>query len=175
MRPSRQSESEVVSERRYSVNGARHRTILRIAGRTMRPDNLILRGAARTPLLRMGTCGWASRCRLVVRQRLTRSGAVGAGNFPIGVFIEWRRPYLAIEASAHAGAHPARLCGCADTRPRRTDSPESVLFNMFAVACAGLGWRACQRCREDGQCQKPDRRSCHTALQGTVRRAGAYM
>ena len=93
------------------------------------------------------------------------SGAVGARNFPIGVFIEWRRPYLAIETSSHAGADPAGLSGRADTRPRRTDNPEAVLFDMFAVACAGRSGRGCQRCRADGQCQKPDRRSCHAALQ----------
>ena len=48
-----------------------------------------------------------------------------------------RRPYLAIEASSHAGADLAGLSGRADTRPRRTDNPETVLFDMFAVACAG--------------------------------------
>src|SRR5579863_5309556 len=78
--------------------------------------------------------------------------AVGARNFPIGVFIEWRRPYPALEASADAGANFAGPTGRAGIRPRRTDDPETLLFDMLAVACAGLGWRACQRCRADGQC-----------------------
>src|ERR1700722_16298875 len=57
------------------------------------------------------------------------SGAVGARNFPIGVFIEWRRRYLAIETSSHAVADPAGLNGRADPRPRRTVNPETVLFD----------------------------------------------
>jgi hypothetical protein len=87
-------------------------------------------------------------------------------SFPVGIILERRRPYLALEAPADARADPVRPGGRRNEWPLRADGPQAgvtpvpcVLLRMdMPGAARGLGGRqdrnGQERRRTDRQCRK---------------------
>jgi hypothetical protein len=117
-----------------------------------------------------------------------RLAAVRARSLPIGILIEWRRPYCTIEASPHARAGSARRAGGPGDSPRPTvklataevtaaTNNHLVPFDVLVVARPGAGRcdrrKRHERRRTDHQCQKPDRRSRHATFLSRAAISGA--
>ena len=103
-----------------------------------------------------------------LRYRPRRRSPAPGPFFSIRILINWRRPDLAIDASADARADRSWRAVRQDIRLRLTgiaNDKGSMDMPMLLLGCLGHGWCHRHRCRY-GQCQKSDRKFAHASLPG---------